>query len=128
MIVGLVSAAVQAVGTSALPLPDPLAAGWRGEAVCEKLHEDRSQRVLRCTFPPGVGHERHFHPPHFGYALSGGRSRITDENGTREVEFATGSHSLSRGITWHEVHNIGDTTIVYLLVEPKGAASHTNGW
>ena len=48
------------------PLPDPLQAGWNGAQVCERLHEDGDQRVLRCTFPPGVGHERHFHPPHFG--------------------------------------------------------------
>ena len=100
-------------------LPDPLQAGWQGEPVCERLHEDKSQRVLRCTFPPTVGHERHFHAPHFGYAIAGGRVRITDANGVREVEFATGSHSVSEGTDWHEIVNIGDTTIVYLLVEPK---------
>ena len=100
-------------------LPDPLAAGWRGRTVCEKLHEDESNRILRCTFPPGVGHERHFHAPHFGYALSGGRVRITDQRGTREVEIKTGSRSVSRTRMWHEIVNIGQTTIVYLLVEPK---------
>lgn len=100
-------------------LPDPLAAGWRGKPVCEKLHEDSSQRVLRCTFPPGVGHERHYHAPHFGYALAGGRARLTDGRGTRDVTFATGSSSISEGTAWHEMLNVGDTTIVYLLVEPK---------
>jgi hypothetical protein len=47
-------------------LPDPLEAGWQGKAVCEHLHEDEDQRILRCTFPPGVGHERHFHVKHVG--------------------------------------------------------------
>jgi mannose-6-phosphate isomerase-like protein (cupin superfamily) len=100
-------------------LPDPLEAGWRGVSVCENLHEDSAQRVLRCSFPPGVGHERHFHTRHFGYAISGGRMRITDANGTREVDLATGSSFTSRGVAWHEVVNVGDTTVVYLIVEPK---------
>ena len=100
-------------------LPDPLAAGWQGRRVCEKLHEDEAHRILRCTFPPGVGHERHFHAPHFGYALSGGRVRITDASGTRDAELATGSQFVSPGTKWHEIVNLGDTTIAYLLVEPK---------
>jgi hypothetical protein len=36
----------------AADLPDPLAAGWKGEPVCEKLHEDEPLRILRCSFPP----------------------------------------------------------------------------
>jgi hypothetical protein len=64
-------------------LPDPVAATWQGETVCETLSETAEMRVFRCIFPPGVGHERHFHARHFGYALSGGRMRITDAAGTR---------------------------------------------
>ena len=100
-------------------LPGPLEAGWNGQKVCERLHEDEKQRVLRCTFPPGVGHERHFHIPHFGYAISGGTFRITDETGTREVELATGSFFNSEGTPWHEALNVGDTTAMYLIVERK---------
>jgi quercetin dioxygenase-like cupin family protein len=105
------------------PLPDPLAAGWRGAPVCERLREDEALRVLRCSFAPGVGHERHFHARHFGYALSGGRMRITDERGTREVEIAAGSSFASDGVAWHEVLNVGDTTVAYLIVEPRGTAA-----
>lgn len=101
------------------PLPGPLETGWQGERVCEVLHEDAAQRVLRCTFPPGVGHEKHQHPQHFGYALSGGRMRITDATGTREVELATGSNYASAGTPWHEVVNVGETTVQYLIVEPR---------
>lgn len=101
------------------PLPDPLQAGWQGQPVCEKLHEDGANRVLRCTFAAGVGHERHFHPPHFGYAISGGRARITDANGVREVDLVTGSSFASDGVDWHEVINVGHSTIVYLIIEPK---------
>ena len=100
-------------------LPDPLAAGWRGKPVCEKLRDDASHRILRCTFPPGVGHERHYHPPHFGYALSGGRVRITDERGTRDLDLKSGSHFRSEGTAWHEIENIGETTVAYLIVEPR---------
>ncbi len=100
-------------------LPDPLAAGWEGKPVCEHLFEDEEQRVLRCTFPPGVGHERHYHVAHFGYALAGGRMRITDATGVREVDLATGSSYVSEGVDWHEVYNIGDETVIYLLLEFK---------
>jgi len=98
--------------TTTSTLPDPLAAGWKGASVCERLNDDSEHRILRCTFNPGVGHERHYHDPHFGYAIEGGRMRITDENGVRSVY-------TSAGVVWHEVLNIGDKTVVYLIVEPK---------
>lgn len=109
------------VAPAASLLPDPLAAGWRGARVCERLREDETLRVLRCSFPPGVGHERHFHAAHWGYALAGGRMRIVDGRGAREIELATGSSFASPGVDWHEVENIGATTVVYLIVEPKAA-------
>ncbi|MEM9555224.1 MAG: cupin domain-containing protein [Acidobacteriota bacterium] len=106
-------------GCATTQLPDPLAAGWNGESVCEELHDDRYQRVLRCTFPPSVGHERHYHARHFGYVLAGGRMKITDSRGTREVDVTTGGTFSSDGIEWHEVLNVGDSTAVFLIVEPK---------
>ena len=39
--------------------------------------------------------------------------------GTREVTLKTGSYFFSEGIAWHEAVNIGDTTVSYLMVEPK---------
>ena len=100
-------------------LPDPLAAGWKGDAVCEVLLENDKIRTLKCSFPPGVGHERHYHKAHFGYALSGSRFRITDQKGVREVDVPTGSHFYNEGIEWHEVLNIGDSLAVFLIMEPK---------
>ena len=111
-------AALGACATQA-GLPDPLAAGWKGVPVCEKLHEDSDHRILRCSFPPGIGHERHSHDRHFGYALAGGRMRVSDASGTREVDLATGSSFSSAGVDWHEVVNVGESTVVYLIVEPK---------
>lgn len=113
------SSIVSDTHTSSSSLPDPLAAGWQGMKVCELLHEDEKQRIVRCTFPPGVGHEKHYHDPHFGYTLAGGKVRITDAKGTREATIKTGDTHLSNGTPWHEIVNIGETTIIYLLVEAK---------
>jgi len=119
LIVLLLFVATKVAHAEKQSLPDPLKAGWQGRSVCELLYEDNVKRILRCTFPPGVGHERHYHVPHFGYAISGGRVRITDGNGVREVELITGSSYTSKGVLWHEIYNIGKTTIVYLIVESK---------
>ena len=100
-------------------LPDPLMAGWNNQPVCEVLEDNSKLRVLRCTFPPGIGHERHYHDPHFGYAIAGSKFRITDTTGTREVDVPTGFSFSNKDIAWHEVLNIGDSTGVFLIIEPK---------
>lgn len=100
-------------------LPDPLQAGWNDKPVCKVLKENVSIRVLKCTFEPGVGHEKHMHKAHYAYAISGSRFRIEDESGIREVDFNSGSNYYSEGVKWHQVLNIGDSTAVVLIVEPK---------
>ena len=100
-------------------LPDPLEAGWKGEAVCEVLEDNKELRVLKCSFEPGVGHEKHYHNPHVGYTLVGGKFRITDDSGTREVDVPTGYTFSKDSITTHEVLNIGETTSVFLIMEYK---------
>jgi quercetin dioxygenase-like cupin family protein len=99
--------------------PDPLEAGWNNQSVCEVIKENDAVRVLKCTFPPGVGHERHYHKKHFGYTLAGGTFRIKDTTGTREVTIPDGFDFYNDGIEWHEVLNIGDSTAVFLIMEPK---------
>ena len=100
-------------------LPDPLEAGWKGEAVCEVLEDNDELRVLKCAFEPGVGHEKHYHNPHFGYTIAGGKFRITDTTGTREVNVPTGYSFSNDKISSHEVLNIGETTAVFLIMEYK---------
>lgn len=100
-------------------LPDPLKAGWNNEAVCKVLEDNPKIRVLQCTFPPGVGHERHYHDAHFGYTISGSTFRIKDTTGVKEVNVPTGSNFYNEKISWHEVLNIGDSTAVFLIIEPK---------
>ena len=100
-------------------LQDPLSAGWNGEKVCEKIEENKMQRILKCTFKPGVGHERHNHLPHFGYTLAGSTFKIKDTSCVRVVNVKTGSYFNNESIEWHEVINIGDSTVVFLIIEPK---------
>ncbi|MFD2824590.1 cupin domain-containing protein [Lacinutrix iliipiscaria] len=100
-------------------LPDPLEAGWKGEKVCEVLKDNDELRVLKCTFAPGVGHEKHQHQPHFGYTLKGSTFKITDAKGTRTVDVKTGIHFSNDEVTEHEVLNVGDSTAVFLIIEYK---------
>lgn len=100
-------------------LPDPLEAGWKGEKVCKVLEDNNKLRVLKCTFPSGVGHEKHRHKPHFGYTLSGSKFRMIDKNGVKELDVPTGYSFYKDSITEHEAVNIGDSTAVFLIIEPK---------
>jgi len=103
----------------AADVKDALEAGWGGERRCEKLDEDEYIRVLRCTFPPNVGHERHSHPASFLYVLNGGQVRMTDATGTREAEAKSDQYRTTEPIEWHEGLNVGDTTLRVLIVEKK---------
>jgi len=113
-------AACASASAQIAPLPMALCAGWHGERVCERLHEDAEIRVLRCTFAPGVGHEMHYHPPHFGYVLSGESvMRITTANGVREAPVRAGGSFSNDSEIVHEALNIGSETTTYLIVEKK---------
>lgn len=104
------------------PLPMALCAGWEGERVCERLREDAQIRVLRCTFPPGVGHEAHYHPPHFGYVLSGDSTmRITTEEGVVDRPVRAGGSFSNDAEIRHAALNVGAETTTYLIVEKKYA-------
>jgi quercetin dioxygenase-like cupin family protein len=110
------------------PLPQALCAGWQGERVCELLHEDNMIRVLRCTFPPGVGHEMHYHPPHFGYVLSGESTmRITTDEGVADRPVRAGGSFTNDAEVRHSALNVGDQTTTYLIVEKKYADTRAPG-
>jgi len=100
-------------------LKDPLEAGWNNTPVCEVVEDNKNVRVLKCTFEPGIGHEEHYHNPHYGYTISGSKFRIKDATGTREVNVPSGYSFSKDSITTHEVLNIGDSTAIFLIVEYK---------
>ena len=124
MLLGLICplglSAMSAVAAAEIPdLPEAFDAGWQGAKTCELLYQTETVRVGRCSFPPGIGHEKHFHYPHFGYVLEGGTLRITDADGNVEaVQTVTGDNWSTSSITVHEAMNIGETTTRYLIVEP----------
>ncbi len=103
------------------PLPSAFDAGWHGQKVCELLFDNAQMRTARCKFPPGVGHERHFHAAHWGYIVQGATMRITTAAGTVDRVLKAGDSWWSDGIAWHEAINIGPETGVYIIVEPIAA-------
>ena len=107
------------VADNPLELPHAFDAGWQGQKTCEIMFQDDTVRVGRCVFPPGIGHEKHYHNPHFGYVLEGGALRIVDSIGEREVTTQTGGSWSTTTVTVHEAMNIGETTTSYLIMEPK---------
>ena len=127
LMTGLLVIALSACSARSAPLatasqlPSAFEAGWKGQKVCEPLFENERMRAARCTFPPGVGHERHYHPPHWGYIVEGSTMRISNAAGTTERVLKAGTSWWSDGIDWHEPVNVGTTTGVYIIVEPKPA-------
>jgi beta-glucosidase len=100
-------------------LPHAFTAGWRGEKTCQVLYENVDVRIGQCTFPPGVGHEKHYHDPHWGYTLSGSTLRITDSGGERTLTTEAGMTWSTGERTVHEAVNIGKSTTSYIIVEPR---------
>ena len=100
-------------------VPDALSVEWQGQHPCEKLYEDAEIRALRCTFAPGAVHVRHSHPGNLVYTISGGKAKAQDDKGTREGQPKTGGFSNNPPTPWHEVTNIGDTTLSFLVIEKK---------
>jgi beta-alanine degradation protein BauB len=119
MLFGSCAAANSPAVNSGQTLPTALQAGWKGEPICELLYENADVRTARCTFPPGGGHDKHYHPPHWGYIIQGGTMRITTAAGTTERVLKSGTSWWSDGIAWHEPINVGTETAVYIIVEPK---------
>lgn len=107
----------QADGTGALP--HAFDAGWKGQKTCTILYETATVRVGQCSFAPGVGHEKHYHNPHFGWVLEGSTMLIQDQTGEHEVVTETGSTWSTSSLTVHEAINSGTTTARYLIVEPR---------
>jgi quercetin dioxygenase-like cupin family protein len=117
----LLFAANLALAADTAGLPHAFDAGWQGQKTCELLFENEAVRVGRCVFPPGIGHEKHFHNPHFGYVLEGATMRLVDADGEQTVTTETGGSWSTSEVTVHEGLNVGETTARYLIVEPKAA-------
>ena len=114
--VGLLAASFPAIADD---VRDALSVEWQGKKPCEKLFEDAQVRIARCTFPPGAAHVCHSHPSYVSYVLSGGKAEVQDEKGIRKVDIVTGTFADVPPLPWHEVANVGETTLQFLVVEKK---------
>ncbi len=105
--------------TTQSKMNDPLQAGWKGKKVCQVIEDNTKHRILKCKFAPGVGHELHRHQPHFGYTIVGSKFRMEDASGVKELNVPTGYYFSKDSVTVHQALNIGDSTAVFLIIEPK---------
>ena len=92
-------------------------------SVAPKIHkilfENDEVRVLDVVVGPQEKAALHSHPKNVVYALSSGKLRFTQANGTtKDVEIAQGGVSYSDG-GHHVVENIGKTMVRALQVELK---------
>jgi len=116
VVVNLLAASFPAIADD---VPDALSVEWQGKKPCEKLFEDAQVRIARCTFPPGATHVCHSHPSYVSYVLSGGKAEVQDDKGTRKVDVVAGTFEDVSPLPWHEVANVGETTLQFLVVEKK---------
>lgn len=87
------------------------------------LLENEHVRVLEYQIPPGEKEAWHTHPPKVAYILSGGKLRITTEDGDSfVVEEDSDSVAWMNAVGRHFGENIGTTPIRIVLVEIKSLA------
>ena len=73
-------------------------------------------RAARCSFPPGVGHERHFHAAHWGYIVQGATMRITTAAGIIDRVLKAGDSARYAVDLQHSIRNTGKGAAKALLV------------
>ena len=86
------------------------------------LLENEHVRVLEYTLAPGQRDEWHTHPPKVSYVVSGGKVRVTTEDGKSFVaDEEAGTASWMGALGRHFVENVGTTTVRVVLTEVKCA-------
>ena len=87
------------------------------------LLENEHVRVLEYQILPGEKEAWHTHPPKVGYILSGGKLRITKEDGDSfVVEEDSDDVAWMNAVGRHFGENIGTTPVRIVLVEIKSLA------
>jgi quercetin dioxygenase-like cupin family protein len=82
--------------------------------------DDSHVRVIEGSLKPGEKTVMHHHPDHMIYFISGGTVRFTMKDGsTKETTAKDGEARWNEAVD-HQTENIGNTTVKYLIVEPKG--------
>jgi len=80
-------------------------------------------RVVEAAIKPGVSEPMHTHPAGWYYVSQGGTLDVEFADGRRETWAPkTGESGWAEAEGPHVSRNTGDTTLVWTLVEAKGAA------
>jgi len=88
--------------------------------VYKVLLDNDDVKVLEVTFEPGQSDNMHDHNPMTFYVLEGGKAQVTLPDGTvNEREIPTGFTGHNKTSQRHQVKNIGDNTVIVILVEHK---------
>ena len=83
------------------------------------LLDDSHVRVIEGSLKPGEKTTMHHHPDHMIYFINGGTVRFTMQAGsTKEMTTKAGEAKWNEAVD-HQTENIGNTTVKYLIVEPK---------
>jgi quercetin dioxygenase-like cupin family protein len=112
---------------AALPLlsfsePAPIDALTASPGNFKLLLENEHVRVLEYTLAPGQRDEWHTHPPKVSYVVSGGKVRVTTEDGKSFLaDEEAGTASWMGALGRHFVENVGSTTVRVVLTEVKCA-------
>src|SRR6478672_3198557 len=99
--------------------PTPCQSSGRATTPVKSCSRNAQVLVARCTFPPGAMHVCHSHPSYLSYVVSGGQAQIQDEKGVRKVNVVAGALADVPPTPWHELTNVGDTTLQFVVVEKK---------
>jgi quercetin dioxygenase-like cupin family protein len=120
IISAVLAALIFIVPTRSVSAQDPAAVN--SKTIKVKFENERV-RVLEAELPPGVKEQVHSHPAYVIYVLAGGKVRNYGADGkTTEAELKTGEVLYREPLT-HAAENIGSTTMHFVLVELKAAAS-----
>lgn len=112
---------------SVLPLvsvaqPAPIDALTASPGNFRLLLENEHVRVLEYTLAPGQRDTWHTHPPKVSYVVTGGKVRVTTEDGKSFiVDEVAGTASWMGALGRHFVENVGTTPVRVVLTEVKGA-------
>ncbi len=88
------------------------------------LLENEHVRVLEYQIQPGEKEAWHTHPPKASYIVSGGKLRITPEDGDSfVVDEASGTAAWMGAVGPHFGENVGTTPIRIALIEIKSLAA-----
>ncbi|MBE1299895.1 MAG: hypothetical protein GJ680_08335 [Alteromonadaceae bacterium] len=82
------------------------------------LLENDKVLVLKMTLKPGESDNWHQHNAETVYFQSGGRATITTDEGANTLDIPNG-FTMWHDAWKHQVSNVGETTIVAIIVESK---------